>query len=100
MEYFYLLQHIFNTKNQLLIKYDWYDPNTDVKGNEIGAAGSNFTAANIKYSTLGFGYVNYLTDNVKLVLYYAKVTNEKTQLTNFTSDVKDNVFTCRLQFRF
>ncbi|WP_462222726.1 porin [Ferruginibacter sp.] len=98
--YFYLLQHIFNTKNQLLIKYDWYDPNTDVKGNEIGAAGSNFTAANIKYSTLGFGYVNYLTDNVKLVLYYAKVTNEKTQLTNFTSDVKDNVFTCRLQFRF
>lgn len=98
--YFYFLQQIFNVRNQLIIKYDWYDPNTKVSGNEIGAAGSNFTAANIKYNTLGLGYVNYLTDNVKLVLYYAKVTNEKTQLTNYTKDIKDNVLTCRLQFRF
>lgn len=98
--YFYLLQQIFNVRNQLMIKYDWYDPNTKVSGNEIGAAGTNFTAANIKYNTLGLGYVNYLTDNVKLVLYYAKVTNEKTQLTNYTKDIKDNVLTCRLQFRF
>lgn len=98
--YFYFLQQLFNTKNQLVIKYDWYDPNTKVSGNEIGAAGSNFSAANIKYSTLNIGYVNYLTDNVKLLLYYAMVTNEKTQLVNYTSDVKDNMLTCRLQFRF
>jgi hypothetical protein len=98
--YFYFLQHLGNTRNQLLVKYDWLDPNTKVKGNEIGAAGSNFTAANIKYNTLGIGYINYLTDNVKLVLYYAKVTNEKTQLTGYTTDLKDNVLTCRLQFRF
>lgn len=98
--YFYLLQQIFNTRNQLVAKYDFYDPNTKVSGNEIGAAGSNFTAANIKFSTLGIGYINYLTDNVKLVLYYANVMNEKTQLANYTTDVKDNVFTCRLQFRF
>lgn len=98
--YFYFLQQLFNTRNQLVIKYDWYDPNTKVSGNEIGAAGTNFTAANIKYSTLNIGYVNYLTDNVKLLLYYAIVTNERTQLTNYTNDVKDNVLTCRLQFRF
>lgn len=98
--YFYLLQHIFSPKHQLLIKYDWYDPNSKVKGTEIGAAGSNFTAANIRYSTLGFGYINYMTENIKLVLYYARVWNEKTQLAGFTTDVKDNVFTCRLQFRF
>jgi hypothetical protein len=98
--YFYLLQHIGNTKNQLLVKYDWYDPNTKVSTTQIGATGSNFTAANIKYNTLGMGYINYLTDNVKLVLYYAIVTNEKTQLSGYTNDVKDNVFTCRLQFRF
>jgi hypothetical protein len=98
--YFYFLQQLFNTRNQLVIKYDWYDPNTKVNGNEIGAAGSNFTAANIKYSTLNIGYVNYLTDNVKLFLYYAIVTNERTQLANYTGDLKDNVLTCRLQFRF
>lgn len=98
--YFYLLQHVFNTKNQFIVKYDWYDPNTKVSGNEIGAAGSNFSAANIKYQTIGFGYINYLTENVKVVLYYARVINEKTQLAGYTTDIKDNVFTCRLQFRF
>jgi hypothetical protein len=98
--YFYLLQNIFNPRHQLLVKYDWYDPNSKVKGKEIGAAGSNFTAANIRYNTLGLGYINYLTENVKLVLYYAVVKNEKTSLAGFTSDVDDDVFTCRLQFRF
>jgi hypothetical protein len=98
--YFYLLQQVFSSKHQLLLKYDWYDPNSRVAGKEIGAPGSNFTAANIRYNTLGFGYINYLTENVKIVLYYARVTNERTQLPGFTGDVKDDVFTCRLQFRF
>ncbi len=44
--------------------------------------------------------INYFTQNAKLVLYYATVVNEKTALAGFTQDVKDNVFTCRLQFRF
>ena len=98
--YFYFLQHLFSPNHQLVIKYDWYDPNTKVKGNDIGAAGANLSAANIKYSTLGIGYNNYITENVKLQLYYAFVWNEKTQLAGYTKDVKDNVFTCRMQFRF
>ncbi len=98
--YFYFLQHIFSTQHQLLLKYDWFDPNRNVSAKEIGAASSNLAAANIKYSTLGLGYINYLSDNVKLVLYYARVWNEKTQLTGYTSDISDDVFTCRLQFRF
>jgi hypothetical protein len=98
--YFYFLQNLFSTHHQLLVKYDWYDPNSKVKGNEIGAPGSNLSATNIKYSTLGVGYINYLTENIKLVLYYAMVKNEKTQLTGYTGDLKDNVLTCRLQFRF
>jgi hypothetical protein len=98
--YVYFLQHLFSERHQLVIKCDWYDPNTKITGKEIGLPGSNFSAANIKYTTLGFGYVNYITENVKLVLYYARVWNEKTQLAGYTGDVKDNVFTCRLQFRF
>lgn len=98
--YIYYLQHLFSEHHQLLLKYDFYDPNTKVAAKEIGAPGSNFSTANIKYTTLGFGYINYLTENVKLVLYYARVWNEKTQLAGYTGDVKDNVFTCRLQFRF
>jgi hypothetical protein len=98
--YFYYVQSLFSTKHQLVMKYDWYDPNTGVKGLEIGAAGSNLSFANIKYNTLGVGYINYLTENVKLVIYYARVWNEHTQLTGYTGDVKDDVMTFRIQFRF
>ena len=98
--YFYFLQHLFSEQHQLVLKYDWYDPNTEVKGMQIGAPGANLSPANIKYSTLNIGYVNYLTENVKLLLYYAIVRNEKTQLAGYTEDLKDNVLTCRLQFRF
>ena len=58
-------------QHQLLVKFDWYDPNNKVKGNEIGAPGSNFSAANIRYNTLGVGYLYYISENIKLVLYYA-----------------------------
>ncbi len=98
--YFYYVQSLFSLKHQLVIKYDWYDPNTKVAGLEIGAQGANLTAANIKYNTLGVGYLNYLTENIKFVIYYARVWNETTQLKGYTSDIKDNVLTCRLQFRF
>ena len=98
--YLYVLQNIFSPQHQFVLKYDWYDPNTSVKGTEIGRAGSNFSVADIKFSTLGLGYVYYITPNVKSVLYYAMVKNEKTSLGAYTSDVKDDVFTARLQFRF
>lgn len=98
--YFYFLQHLFSTRHQLIIKYDWYDPDTKVKGTEIGMIGTNFTGAHIKYTTLGIGYTNYISDHIKLLLYYSRIWNEKTQLNGFTSDLKDNVFTCRVQFRF
>ncbi len=35
--YFYLLQ-TFLKKHQLFVKFDWYDPNTIVKGKEITAS--------------------------------------------------------------
>ena len=98
--YFYLLHRILNTHHQLAIKYDWYDPNTKVKSNEIGKPGTTLNATDIKYSTLGFGYIYYLNENLKFVMWYDKITNEKTQLPAYIKDLKDNVFTCRLQFSF
>ena len=98
--YFYFLQNILNTRHQLMVKYDWYDPNSTVKGVEIGAAGTNFHSADVRYDTWGFGYIYYMTESLKWVFYYAKVKNEKTQLAGFTEDIADNVFTLRLQFRF
>ncbi|MBZ5858095.1 OprO/OprP family phosphate-selective porin [Flavihumibacter profundi] len=96
--FFYLLHRMGN--HQVGLKYDIYDPNTNVKGNEIAQGDGNFHSADIKYNTLGLGYLNYLSDNLKLILWYDFVTNEKTGLDGYTTDLKDNVLTCRLQFRF
>jgi hypothetical protein len=96
--FFYFLQNIVNDKWEFMAKYDWYDPNTRVKDNEIGIA--NLTAADIKFSTLGIGITRYFTSNLKVLVYYDIVRNEKTALPGFTSDVKDNIFTARMQVRF
>lgn len=98
--YFYFLHNIFSPKHQLGIKYDWYDPNTAVASKDIGKPGSNLNAADIKYATWGFGYINYVNPNLKFVFWYDVVKNESTLLPGFEKDVKDNVFTCRMQFRF
>lgn len=94
-------------KHQLVFKYDAFDPNTDVSGDDIGKTGSNFTAADIKYTTLGIGWVYHWDANVKFVLYYDWVTNEKVNSTTTSSsllpykdDIKDNVFTLRMQYKF
>ncbi|MBL7744925.1 MAG: porin [Chitinophagaceae bacterium] len=94
------LQNIVNKKHQLLIKYDWYDPDRNVKGNDIGKPGTNLSSTDIRYSTLGIGYIYYFSDYTKLVLYYDIVKNEATQLAGYTGNLKDNIFTCRVQFRF
>lgn len=98
--YFYYLQNLNSLKHQLVIKYDWYDPNTKVTGKNIGVSGANLGAANIKYNTLGIGYVNYITENIKMTLFVDKVWNETTLLKGYTSDLNDDVFTCRIQYRF
>jgi hypothetical protein len=97
---FVYLLHTFLSKHQLCIKYDWYDPNRKVNGTDIGKSGASLNAADIKYSTWGFGYNYYINENLRLLLWYAKVKNENTLLGGYTGDLKDNVFTCRLQFRF
>ncbi|WP_205410024.1 porin [Flavihumibacter solisilvae] len=96
--FFYLL-HAFG-KNQVGVKFDWYDPNTKVKGDDISKSHDNMNPADIRYNTLGVGYLNYINENLKLVLWYDFVMNEKTQLEGYTEDIKDNVLTFRLQFRF
>ncbi len=98
--FFYFLQDIVNEHHQLLLKYDWYDPNTKVSNEEIGETGTNLTPADIKYSTLGIGYAHYFNDNVKVIAYYEFVKNESTLLTDYQDDLSDNILTLRLQFRF
>jgi phosphate-selective porin len=97
--YFYYLQHLFRDDLQLILKYDWYDPNKKVKGKEIDAA-RGLSQADIQFNTLTGGFLYYINPHVKLFLFYDWVQNEKTSLTGYTDDLKDNVLTVRLQYRF
>ncbi|NJK98451.1 MAG: hypothetical protein HC905_29190 [Bacteroidales bacterium] len=107
--YVYFLQNIFQSRHQLVVKYDWYDPNTDVSGNEIGRAGSLTGAADVKFTTLGLGWIYRWNSQVKITAYYDVVTNEisnasaaigKNTLNTWAEDRKDNVFTLRVQYKF
>lgn len=98
--FFYFLQHIVNTRNQLILKYDWYDPNTKVAGTAIGKPGTNLNATDIRFATLGIGYAFLFNPQTRLIFYYDRVWNEKTLAGGYTADLKDDIFTCRLQFRF
>ncbi len=98
--YFYFLQNIGQSKAQFVLKYDWYDPNTAVSGNQIGITGTKTSAADIKFTTLGLGAIWRFDQNMKFMAYYDIVKNESTQLKGYTQDVKDNVLTLRLQYRF
>ena len=104
--YFYFVQRIAESKHSFVVKYDWYDPNTKVKGMEIGAKGSNTTSTDIRFDTWGFGWLFNFDANVKISLYYDMVKNENTQikgttsLNDYTHDIKDNVVTARIQYKF
>lgn len=99
--YFYFIQRIAKSKHEVALKYDWYDPNTDIKGSEIKASNNSFTKADLKYSSLGLGYNYYLSERLKFMLYYNLVTNEtSTGIKGYSSDLKDNVLTARIQYRF
>jgi hypothetical protein len=97
--YFYFLQHLFNRKHQLVVKYDWYDPNRLVEGNEI-RPGTNLGEGDIRFDTFGFGYLHYFNDHFKVVAFYEMVKNEFTQTPGFEVDLPDNVFTLRVQYKF
>jgi hypothetical protein len=101
---------------QVVVKYDVYDPNSDVSADDFqptNTGGSTgLTASDIKFSTLGIGFIHHWDENVKFVFYYEIVKNEEVSnittpssgllsgIYPYSSDVKDNVFTFRVQYRF
>jgi hypothetical protein len=99
--YAYFIHRIAKTRHEVVMKYEWYDPNTKVSGKDILGSGKNsFSSADIKYTQMGFGYNFYYDANVKFMFFYNVITNESTGLAGFTNDIKDNILTVRMQYRF
>lgn len=81
-----------------ILKYDWYNPNTKVAGDNIGL---NFTnKGDVAYATLGFGLLWRINKNLRLQAFYESVRNETSvHLLDYENDRNDDVFTLRLQFK-
>ena len=85
--YVYLIKNI-GKKNQFAFRYDYYDPNTDIKGSDVTIskyAGSNSrkigsfksSKADLAYTTFTLAWHYYFDDNIRITLAYAIVQNEK-----------------------
>jgi hypothetical protein len=99
--YAYFIHRIAKTRHEIAVKYEWYDPNTKVTGKDIkGGTTNSFTSADIKYTQLALGYNFYYDANVKFMFSYNIITNESTGLTGYTKDIKDNILTIRMQYKF
>lgn len=98
--YLWFTQRIAKSRFTALLAYDVYDPNTDVKESEIGAPNSFTTAGDIKFSTLGYGMTCQIGPRIKLTAYNEHVVNNPTQLPGYENDLKDDVLTMRLQYRW
>ena len=87
-------------KNQVVVRYDVFDPNRKLSGNDVTNTGD------LKFSTWSFSWQYYFDDNVKIVAGYSLPTNEKSANTGLVGtdfanrDKKDNTFTIRLQAKF
>ena len=97
--YVYLIQDIGKTKHQVVFKYDIYDPNTSVDGDEIGK-NNNYNSSDLAYSTIGIGYNYKINSNLSLMLYGDLVANEKAKEIGIDKDFEDNQFTIRLQYKY
>jgi phosphate-selective porin len=105
--YMMAVQNIGN-KNQLAVRYDMFDPNTDVEGGDIGRAKSSKLNVNdAAQSTLGLGWNYFWDDAVRFTLNYDINMNEKTSkaaggaaFTKWSDDFENNQWTVRMQVKF
>jgi hypothetical protein len=82
-----------------VLKYDWYNPNTQVNKNDIGLNGTG--SGDIAYKTFGWGLLWRANNQIRLQAYYEINKNETTKnIAAYHNDRQDNVFTLRLQYKF
>jgi hypothetical protein len=100
----YFIHSFPHSIHSVVIKYDYYDPNTDIAGHSIGksvSGGKATGSADLAYATWGFGYFADVNRNLRLTAYYDLVINEKSNsLAKYERDLKDNIFTIRVQYKF
>jgi hypothetical protein len=125
--YIYLIKNL-GKKNQFALRYDYYDPNTDIKGKDVKVvkytsqdpttlASRTSGKADLATSTISLALHHYFDDNIRISLNYDIVKNEKVgssgllteSYTNsngtkgtldYSKVVNQNLLTLRIQAKF
>jgi phosphate-selective porin len=87
--YVYLIKNV-GKKNQFAARFDYYDPNTKLSGDDAGKE--------VNYKTLDLAWHYYLNDNIRITMSYELARNETNA--SVTEDKKDDVFSIRVQAKF
>ncbi len=91
----YLVQDIYSTPLSLVLKYSFLDPNTEVAGNDVA------NKADLAMNTFGFGALWNINPALRLMAFYEMTSNEtSTAVAGYDTDIKDDLFTLRLQYKF
>ncbi|WP_026474392.1 porin [Alkaliflexus imshenetskii] len=99
--YAMLLHKISGTKHTLMVKYDWFDPNTKVSSDDLGRSNSRLSKTEVAYTNMALGWIYDVDSNIRITAYYDMPKNETSQnLAGYNKDLKDNTFTLRMQYKF
>lgn len=87
--YFYFIKNI-GLRNKLIVRYDYFDPNTNLSGE----AANN----DVWYKTSAFAFEHLYNRSIKFALSYEIPKNEISK--EMTRDLNDNIFRARIQAVF
>ncbi|WP_165042678.1 porin [Dysgonomonas sp. ZJ709] len=95
--YVILIQDVGKHPFSGVFKYQWYDPNTKISGDNIGLNAT--TDTEISYNAIGLGAIWKVYKNTQLQAYYEINNNETSKnLPGFEINRPDNTFTFTLQY--
>ncbi len=98
--YLIFVQDLGKLPISAVLKYDFYDPNTEVSGDKIATA-NNFSKADVMQSAYGMGLLWHINKSLRMQAYYKLNRNEiSSQLAGYSKDRADNTLTFRLQYKF
>ncbi|NCA21097.1 MAG: hypothetical protein EBS86_08175, partial [Crocinitomicaceae bacterium] len=121
----YFDQQIGKTGHHIGYRIDYYDPNIDIKGNQIDVVlrddagnilgSSGLSVADVAFTTHLFAYRYVFNQHLSVMLTYEMPINEKTKIdpldsiqiglgkyphSGFLTNIKDDVMMIRMQYRF
>jgi hypothetical protein len=123
--YLYIDQQIGKTGHHIGYRVDYFDPNTDVKGEQISlnvfdeqgnmVGSSGLSVADVAFTTHLFTYRYVVNENLSFMVSFERPVNEKTKLdpldstqiglgkyphSGYLTNVRDDMVMVRMQYKF